>query len=347
MRQGYDVFTAVGGEEALKELGIVQPDLVTLDVVLSGMDGLETLRRLRKRLPEVPVIMISGHGQARTIVEAMQLGASDFLRKPFEVEELELAFQKAMETRALRREVEELRGRAGRPASNMVTGGSDDRMHEVLDIIDQVADTDITVLIRGESGTGKELVARTLHDLSGRRDKPFVKVNCAALPSELLESELFGFEKGAFTGAQKRKLGKFEFANRGTIFLDEIGEMSPALQAKLLQVLQDGEFSRLGGEADVQVDTRILAATNRNLEQAVEQGEFREDLYYRLNVVTVVPPPLRERLSAIPVLVEHFLRTFGAEYKKEMHQLSAETMDTFRTTTGLETSENSRTWCGA
>ena len=330
VRQGYDVFTAVGGEEALEKLAVARPDLITLDVVLSGMDGLETLRRLRKRLPETPVIMISGHGQARTIVEAMQLGASDFLRKPFEVEELELAFRKAIETNALRREVEELRGRAGKSKTNIVTGGSDDRMHEVLDIVDQVADTDITVLIRGESGTGKELVARTLHDLSARRERTFVKVNCAALPSELLESELFGFEKGAFTGAQKRKLGKFEFANRGTIFLDEIGEMSPALQAKLLQVLQDGEFSRLGGEADVQVDTRILAATNRNLEQAVEEGEFREDLYYRLNVVTVVPPPLRERISALPVLVDHFVRTFADEYKKEGTPLSPETMDTFR-----------------
>jgi two-component system response regulator AtoC len=259
----------------------------------------------------------------------MQLGATDFLRKPFEAEELQVAFQKALETRALRQEVEELRGQAGRNGNALILADDDESMREVRDVIEQVADTDITVLIRGESGTGKELVARTLHRLSSRRDKPFVKVNCAALPSELLESELFGFEKGAFTGAQRRKLGKFEYADRGTIFLDEIGEMSPALQAKLLQVLQDGEFSRLGGESDVQVDTRVLAATNRNLEEAVEQGGFREDLYYRLNVVTVQLPPLRERPGAIPLLVDHFLRKFGAEYNREPRALSQKTMETF------------------
>ncbi len=327
-RHGYEVTTAATGEEALAGLARSRPDLVTLDVVLDGMDGLETLRRLKKRLPEVPVIMLSGHGQASTIVEAMQLGASDFLRKPFEVEELELAFRKALEERALRQEVEQLRDRARKGGdTQLILSDEDDKMREVRDIIEQVADTDITVLIRGESGTGKELVARTLHEQSDRRDRTFVKVNCAALPSELLESELFGFEKGAFTGAQKRKLGKFEFANRGTIFLDEIGEMSPALQAKLLQVLQDGEFSRLGGESDVQVDTRILAATNRNLEEAVQSGEFREDLYYRLNVVTVTMPPLRERKGAVPLLADHFLRRFSAEYRKDLRELTPETME--------------------
>ena len=321
-RFGHSVFTAASGEEALAGLAVSRPDLITLDVVLEGMDGIETLRRLKKRIPEVPVVMISGHGHARTIVEAMQLGAADFLRKPFEVEELQLAFQRALETRALRREVEELRGQATRGSGDLLLGSDDGRMREVRETIEQVADTDITVMIRGESGTGKELVARTLHRLSSRHEKPFVKVNCAALPSELLESELFGFEKGAFTGAQKRKLGKFEFANGGTIFLDEIGEMSPPLQAKLLQVLQDGEFSRLGGERDVQVDTRVLAATNRDLEEAVAKGEFREDLFYRLNVVTVTLPPLRERGAAIPFLIEHFLEKFAREYKKPAKPLS-------------------------
>jgi two-component system response regulator AtoC len=202
-------------------------------------------------------------------------------------------------------------------------------MKEVRDIIEQVADTDITVLVRGESGTGKELVARTLFQLSNRREQPFVKVNCAALPSELLESELFGFEKGAFTGAQKRKLGKFEFANHGTIFLDEISEMHPNLQAKLLQVLQDGEFSRLGGESDVHVDTRIIAATNRNLEEAVADGSFREDLYYRLNVVTVQLPPLRDRKDAVPLLVDHFLQKNNQQYNKNVRALSPSTMAIF------------------
>ena len=325
-RQGYGVHTATDGESALAGLDRTRPDLITLDTVLPGMDGLETLRRIKQRIPEVPVIMLSGHGQARTIVEAMRLGATDFLRKPFEVEELELAFRKALENRALEEEVRHLRGRVRSEVDGLLLGGDNPRMREVREIIERVADTDITVLVRGESGTGKEVVARALFQLGNRRNRPFVKVNCAALPSELLESELFGFEKGAFTGAQKRKLGKFEYANQGTIFLDEISEMAPGLQAKLLQVLQDGEFSRLGGESDVRVDARIIAATNRNLEEAVQKGEFREDLYYRLNVVTIQIPPLRERIDAVPLLVEHFLGMYTAQYKKSVEKLSTDTM---------------------
>jgi two-component system response regulator AtoC len=328
-RRGYEVHAHPTGEEALESLEEGPPDLVTLDLVLPGMDGLETLQRLKEKLPEVPVIMLSGHGHASMIVAAMRLGASDFLRKPFEVEELELAFQKALEKRALKEEVAKLRGRARSESEMMILGGDSPKMREVREIIDQVSDTDITVLIRGESGTGKEVVARALYQQSARCDRPFVKVNCAALPSELLESELFGFEKGAFTGAQKRKLGKFEYANLGTIFLDEISEMHPSLQAKLLQVLQDGEFSRLGGAADVHVDARILAATNRNLEEAVQQGSFREDLYYRLNVVTIHIPPLRERTDAIPLLVDHFLRKYNEQYRKEVKHLSEETLAAF------------------
>jgi len=328
-RQGYEVFAAADGEEALKNLDTSQPDLITLDVVLPGMDGLQTLEKLKQRLPDVPVVMLSGHGQARNIVEAMRRGASDFLRKPFEVEELELAFQKALEKRALKQEVERLRGRARSETEFMLLTGDNPKMREIRDIIEQVADTDITVLIRGDSGTGKEVVARTLFQLCGRRDQPFVKVNCAALPSELLESELFGFEKGAFTGAHKRKLGKFEYANHGTIFLDEISEMHPSLQAKLLQVLQDGEFSRLGSESDVHVDTRIIAATNRNLEEAVADGSFREDLYYRLNVVTIHLPPLRDRKDAIPLLVDQFLQKNNEQYRKNVTHLSPETVRIF------------------
>jgi two-component system response regulator AtoC len=325
--RGFQVFAAPTGEEAIQTLDHSRPDLVTLDLVLPGMDGLETLKHLKERLPEVPVIMLSGHGQARSIVEAMKLGAADFLRKPFEVEELEVAFQKALEKRALKQEVEELRGRVRSEAELLMLCGDDPKMREVREIIEQVADTDITVLVRGESGTGKELVARALHRLSGRVDRPFVKVNCAALPSELLESELFGFEKSAFTGAQRRKLGKFEYANHGTIFLDEISEMHPALQAKLLQVLQDGEFSRLGGESDVHVDTRVIAATNRNLETAVIDGSFREDLFYRLNVVTVQIPALRERKDAIPLLIDHFLTMYNRQYGKSVKQLQPSTLE--------------------
>ncbi|MEZ4292501.1 MAG: sigma-54 dependent transcriptional regulator [Myxococcota bacterium] len=329
LRQGYGVHAVPDAERALAALDRIRPDLVTLDAVLPGLDGLEALRRLKQRAPELPVIMLSGHGQARTIVEAMRLGATDFLRKPFEAEELELAFKRALENRALAEEVRSLRGRVRNEVDGLLLGGDNPRMREVREIIEQVADTDITVLIRGESGTGKEVVARALFQLGNRRSRPFVKVNCAALPSELLESELFGFEKGAFTGAQKRKLGKFEYANQGTIFLDEISEMAPGLQAKLLQVLQDGEFSRLGGEADVRVDARIIAATNRNLEEAVRSGEFREDLYYRLNVVTIQIPPLRDRIDAVPLLVEHFLHMYNEQYGKDVEKLSAETMKLF------------------
>ena len=268
--------------------------------------------------------MLSGHGQARTIVEAMRLGASDFLRKPFEVEELELAFDKALENHALEEEVESLRGRVRSEVDGLLLGGDNPKMREVREIIEQVADTDITVLVRGESGTGKEVVARALFQLSrAPARRPFVKVNCAALPSELLESELFGFEKGAFTGAQKRKLGKFEYANQGTIFLDEISEMAPGLQAKLLQVLQDGEFSRLGGESDVQ---RGHAHHRRDQprisRRRCKNGEFREDLYYRLNVVTILIPPLRERIDAVPLLVEHFLRCTTSSTTRALEQLS-------------------------
>ena len=321
-RQGYQVSAAADGEEALASLSDSRPDIVTLDAVLPGMDGLETLRQMKKLIPDIPVIMLSGHGQARTIVEAMRLGASDFLRKPFEVEELELAFQKALETHALKEEVESLRGRVRTDTDTLGLLGDNPKMQEVREIIEQVADTDITVLVRGESGTGKEIVARGLYQLSNRSGRAFVKVNCAALPSELLESELFGFEKGAFTGAQKRKLGRFEYANHGTIFLDEISEMHPGLQAKLLQVLQDGEFSRLGGESDVKVDARVIAATNRNLEQAVREGAFREDLYYRLNVMTIHIPPLRDRLDTIPLLVATFLRKYNEQYRKSQPQLT-------------------------
>ncbi len=326
---GYRVFTVESGEQALTELDKVEPTLVTLDLVLPGIDGIETLRLIKEKEPTVPVIMLSGHGQAKTIVQAMKLGATDFLRKPFESDELKIAFNKALEKKKLVSEVEFLREKVQEQTSSAFLFGTTRKMKEVQEIIEQVADTDITVLIRGESGTGKELVARMLYAKSARRTKPFVKINCAALPSELLESELFGFEKGAFTGAQRRKLGKFEYANGGTIFLDEISEMHPNLQAKLLQVLQDGEFSRLGGENDVNVDTRVIAATNRNLERAVREGSFREDLFYRLNVVSITIPPLRDRIDDVPLLVDYFLKRYNEQYHKSVPFLSDATMETF------------------
>jgi two-component system response regulator AtoC len=329
---GYEVASAESGEDALELFRARRPDLVTLDIVLPGIDGVETLKALKAIDAAVPVVMLSGYGQTRTIVDAVRQGAADFLRKPFEPEELELALNKALQKRQLEREVALLRTRAnGTPESSTpFLFGDTRRMREIEEVMEHVADTDITVLIRGESGTGKELVARTLFQKSGRSGAPFVKVNCAALPAELLESELFGFEKGAFTGAARRKLGKFEAAHGGTIFLDEISEMHPSLQAKLLQVLQDGRFSRLGGEGDVQVDARVLAATNRNLEAAVRAGEFREDLFYRLNVVTIQIPPLRERTDEIPILTEHFLRLYSREYGRDYNPPSEAVQEAFR-----------------
>ncbi len=329
-RLGYRVEEVTSGEAAIAAFPASQPDLITLDLILPGIDGLSTLMALKEMDPDVPIIMLSGHGQTRTIVEAVKAGAADFLRKPFEPEELELAFEKALEKRRLQREVAYLRSQTGdgRPGPLFLFGDGR-KMRDIQEIIDHVADTDITVLIRGESGTGKELVARTLFQRSGRSDGPFVKVNCAALPSELLESELFGYERGAFTGAQRRKLGRFEAAHGGTIFLDEISEMHPNLQAKLLQVLQDGRFSRLGGEGDQQVDARVIAATNRDLEAAVRDGTFREDLFYRLNVVSVQLPPLRERRDEIPLFMEHFLRRYGAEYNREYEAPSEALVEAF------------------
>ena len=333
-RLGYATEVVDSGEQALEAFRRRRPDLVTLDLILPGMDGLETLKALKAVNGQVPVIMLSGHGQTRVIVEALRHGAADFLRKPFEPEELKLSFEKVLEKTQLEQEIARLRAQAPRrppeEQPGLILYGDSPKMRAIEDVIDHVADTDVTVLIRGESGTVKELVARTLFERSGRAGKPFVKVNCAALPSELLESELFGYEKGAFTGAQRRKLGRFEVANGGTIFLDEISEMKPGLQAKLLQVLQDGQFSRLGGEGDVQVDVRIIAASNCNLEAAVREGGFREDLFYRLNVVTIHIPPLRERVDEIRPLTEHFVRKYARTYNKECPTISEDLMRAFQ-----------------
>jgi len=319
--RGYDVDTADDGRRALALLeGGADPDVIILDVMMPGIGGVDTLRRIRERDQDVPVIMLSVVGKAATIVEAMELGASDYLNKPFDDAELELTLEKVMERKELREERDRLAGEL-QPRGDAVVWASD-AMRSVRELLEQVGDTDVTVLIQGESGAGKEIVARTAHELSPRKHKPFVKVNCAALPADLLESELFGYEKGAFTGATGRKQGRFEVAHTGTIFLDEIGEMSPALQAKLLQVLQDGEFTRLGGNKDIRVDVRVICATNRRLVEMVSEGTFREDLYFRLNVVNLQIPPLRERREEVPVLVASFLERFSARYDKPVPVLS-------------------------
>jgi two-component system response regulator AtoC len=312
--KGYDVDTAEDGRRALALLeGGANPDVVILDVMMPGLDGLETLKRVRQFDAETPVVMLSVVGTASTIVEAMRLGAVDYLNKPFEEEELEFTLEKVLENKALQRERERLSEQLV-DYSDVVWGS--EAMQRIKAVLEQVAETDVTLLIHGESGVGKEIVARTSHEISPRADAPFVKVNCAALPDELLESELFGYEKGAFTGAASRKQGKFETAHKGTIFLDEIAEMSSPLQAKLLQVLQDAEFTRLGGNKEVRVDVRVVCATNQRLEEMVRKKAFREDLFFRLNVVNVAIPPLRERREEIPQLVEHFLKRFRVRYSK-------------------------------
>ena len=308
--RGYAVDTAEDGRRALQLLDAgAAPDLVILDVMMPGQDGIETLVQIKEKFPELPVVMLSVVGKASSIVEAMRQGATDYLNKPFSEAELD-----ALIGRVLRPE-----SPGEVPAQVLWEGES---LARVRGILDQIADTDVTVLIQGESGVGKEVVARAVHASSARADRPFVKVNCAALPGSLLESELFGYEKGAFTGAHQRKPGKFDQAHRGTLFLDEIGEMSPAAQAKLLHVLQDGTFSRLGGNAEISVDVRLVSATNRPLEELTRSGGFREDLFFRLNVVAVEVPPLRERRDELPGLIDHFLRQYAGRYGRPRPALS-------------------------
>jgi two-component system response regulator AtoC len=313
--------------EAVRQYQSNRPAAVILDIALDGAtDGLEALAAFKKIDRDVPVIILSEHGGTAMVVQAMKLGASDFVSKPCGDAELELPLANALRQHKLTREVAAMREQLQSQSTRTMLYGHGERMAEVRDLIERVADTDVTVLIRGESGTGKELVARALCSSSLRCDKPFVKVNCAALPTELLESELFGFERGAFTGAIHQKPGKFEFANHGTMFLDEIGDTSLPLQAKLLQVLQDGEFSRLGGKHDVHVDVRIVAATNKNLEHAVADGQFREDLFFRLNVLCIKMPPLRERREDVPLLCDYFLKKYSVHYNKPYAELSKDTM---------------------
>jgi len=325
---GYHGVTANNAEQAVQQYSAERPEAVIMDVVMPGsMDGLGALAAFKKIDREVPVIVISGQGRTNTVVQAMKLGAFDFISKPFDEADLESLLADALRQRRPSRDTISRDGLI--QSTHHMLYGDSPRMREVKDLIERAASTDVTVLIRGESGTGKELVARALYRASARRDRPFVKVNCAALPSELLESELFGFERGAFTGAIQQKPGKFEFANKGTMFLDEIGDMSFPLQAKLLQVLQDGEFTRLGGKQDVRVDVRIVAATNRDLTRAVADGQFRDDLFFRLNVVSIDLPPLRERRDEIPILTEYFLRRYSDEYGKPYSDVSLDTKRMF------------------
>lgn len=315
-RRSFEVTVANSDREALRVFRGVDPMLVLLDTALTAAEA-GILERLKQIKPGVSIVVLSSNKDPESIFRASKLGADDYISKPIDPKELDVRITKVLDNQRLYAEVTQLREQVRRQSDFTMIFGTGPKMTEIKHTIEQVADTTATVLIRGESGTGKEVVARMVHSESSRREKAFVKVNCAAIPHELLESELFGYEPGAFTGATRQKMGKFEQANSGTIFLDEISEMHPALQAKLLHVLQDGEFSRLGGKHDIQVDVRVLAATNKPLERAVEEGVFREDLFYRLNVVSIHIPPLRERREEIPVFLEYFLEKYSRHYAKQ------------------------------
>ncbi|HEX9291820.1 MAG TPA: sigma-54 dependent transcriptional regulator [Anaeromyxobacteraceae bacterium] len=326
---GYRVRSAATGGEGLAALqGQPEVEAVLLDLVMPDMDGFELLRRYREAEGRAAVVVLSGLSEAENVVKAMKFGAADYLPKPFDPAELDLVLRRALDSRApagaAPRASAETEPDPGAPPIMLSAA-----MERVWELAHRVADTDVPVLLVGESGVGKDVVARRIHAMSHRAERPFVKINCAALPAELLESELFGHEKGAFTGAHAEKPGKFELAHQGTIFLDEIGEMDPRLQAKLLQILQDEEFYRVGGKRSIRVDARVVVATNRDLEREIEGGRFREDLYYRLNVVTIRVPPLRERKEDIVPLARHFVEKYLRRYKGGLDRIPDAVMERF------------------
>jgi len=326
-RDGYDVELADNGEAAIRKIEELPLDLVLTDLALGqGPSGMDVLRASKEHRPEAAVVMITAHGTEKIAVEAMKLGAEDYVPKPFDNEELRVVVRRALERTQLQRENRMLLERVERDYGFESLIGSGPAMKTVFETIQKVAETDLSVLIRGESGTGKELVAQALHQRSNRRARPFVAVNCAAISRELVESELFGHEKGAFTGADARRLGKFESANEGTIFLDEIGDMPHETQAKVLRVLQEKEFERVGGSSTVEVDVRVVAATHRDLEAEVQAGRFRDDLYYRLNVVEIAIPPLRDRLEDLPALAERFLTQVAERLERAKKTIGEEAL---------------------
>ncbi len=325
---GFQVSVADRGPEALRLCREEPPAIVLLDLVLPGMDGMAVLETIRREEPDVVVIVITGHGTIARAVEAMKKGAYDFVSKPIDARHLEIVLGKALERQALRDANALLSSEVGDRYAAIV--GDSHQMRAALDVARRVAPSGATVLLLGESGTGKEVIARAIHRWSRRANQPFVVVNCVALSEELLESELFGHEKGAFTGAHQQKRGKLEVAHGGTVFLDEIGDIRPALQAKLLRVLQDQTFERVGGTRPIQTDVRFVAATNRDLRAAVRDGLFRLDLYYRLDVVSVTLPPLRERAGDVPALAQHFLERYRRELKRELHGITPEALSALR-----------------
>jgi two-component system response regulator AtoC len=326
--EGYEIIEVTNGDEAVKEVKKSDFDCALMDVRMPVLDGMEAFLKIREIRNNLPVIFLTAYGSSDLAIKAMKKGAYDYLTKPFDLEELKVKVKKAIELKELTENAPKFEKDENRYISDEIVGNSP-KMQEVFKQIGKVAESDATVLIRGESGTGKELVAKAIHHHSNRKNKPFIVVNCAAIPETLLESELFGHEKGAFTDAYARRIGKFEQAQDGTIFLDEIGDMSLNLQAKLLRILQEKTFSRVGGNETIVSNARVLAATNRNLEKLVETGEFREDLFYRLNVVTIWLPPLRERKEDIPLLVDYFVAKYAEKYKKDVRGVSKEVLELF------------------
>ena len=322
--KGYEVLTASDGRTALESLDRAQPDLLILDIEMPGLTGMEVLKEVRRDQPALPVVIMTAHGTVALAVKAMKEGATEFITKPFEMDSLLLVIQSALERVGLRRQVEALRTEVSDRYTTI--DSANPVMQQVLATAKKAAESDATILLLGESGVGKDLLARSIHTWSHRRDKMFAPVNCVALTEELLESELFGHEKGAFTGAHVQKLGKLEVASGDTVFLDEVGDMKPGLQAKLLRFLQNREFDRVGGVRSIKVDVRIVAATNRDLQQAVKDGSFRADLFFRLNVVSLTIPPLRERREDIPQLATQFVAKHCRNMKKPTLRLSAPAM---------------------
>ncbi len=321
-KQGYEVLTAGSGEDALRIVREDQPDLILLDIQLPGISGLEVLEKVKELDEDIIVIMVTAHGGLETAVTAMRIGAYDYLNKPFNLDEMAIVIRKALETSELRREVACLRSEHKKVGAPNIIGSSQ-CMQNILSMMEKVARSEAaTVLIQGESGTGKELVAKWIHYKSSRADKPFMAINCAAVPATLLESELFGHEKGAFTDAKATKKGLFELADGGTVFLDEIGDMEMGMQAKLLRFLEDRTFRRIGGAKVSSVDVRIISATNKDLIKAIESKDFRNDLYYRLQVIPIFLPPLRERREDILSLAKHFIETYKREFAKQVSGIS-------------------------
>jgi len=322
--EGFRTLCSETGEDALSLLAEETPDLILLDIWLPGIDGLETLRRIRENSPEQLVIMMSGHGTIETAVKATKLGAYDFIEKPLSLDKVLISIENALKVGRL---VEENRSLKAKMAKEYEMVGISDAIQSLKDQIAIAAPTSGWVLITGENGTGKELVARAIHHYSKRSDKPFVEVNCAAIPEELIESELFGHEKGAFTGATTQRRGKFDQANEGTLFLDEIGDMSLKTQAKILRILQERKFERVGGNRTIEVDVRVIAATNKDLEEEIQDGHFRQDLYYRLNVLPFHVPPLRERREDIPLLAKHFIAFFCSKESREIKTIDPDALE--------------------